>query len=275
MIMSDDKILMFSGESLAMQEAAKQARNTFKYFWRELSWEYRRIIPGLGLAAVKVAFPTKAVGDGPEVEHMWVNDIQFDGEIISGILLNSPQWCDNIAAGDNVSVSLAEIGDWMYTIGGKVYGGFSIDVMRQEMPDSEREEHDQAWGLDFGKPGEVFIVPAQTQEKQGFLSGLFGKKELAAVVHTGDLPEHPMSENMVEKMDEGLRDDPSFTRSVDENGWTLLQKDALAGNLAPVTLLVKHGADLGAVNPRGETALDLARKMGWPRIVAFLEQKLH
>ncbi|PXX44818.1 DUF2314 domain-containing protein [Undibacterium pigrum] len=273
--MSESKIVMFAGESAAMQAAAEQAQSTFKYFWRELSWEYRRIIPGLGLAAVKVAFPCDSEGDEPGVEHMWVNDIQFDGQTISGTLLNSPQWCDNIAAGDPVSVTLADIGDWMYTIAGKVYGGFSIDVMRQDMSDSERADHDQAWGLDFGKPGEVLIVPAQQPEKKGFLSGLLSKKEPVAVVNTGDLPEHPMSENMVEKMDEGLRDDPSFARSVDENGWTLLQKDALAGNLAPVTLLVKHGAELDAVNPMGETALDLARKIGWPRIVAFLEKKLH
>lgn len=273
--MSDNKILMFSGESLAMQEAAKQARDTFKYFWRELSWEYRRIIPGLDLAAVKVAFSTNADSDGPEVEHMWVNEVRFDGDTVSGVLLNTPQWCDNIAAGDPVSVPLADIGDWLYAVEGKVYGGYSIDVMRQDMSESEREEHDQIWGLDFGKPGEVFIVPPLPQEKQGFLSGLFGKKEALAVVNTEDLPEHPMSENMVEKMDQGLQDEPSYTRSVDEDGWTMLQRDALAGNLAPVTLLLKHGADPSAVNPKGESALDLARKMGWPRIVAYLEKRRH
>ncbi|MBI3730527.1 MAG: DUF2314 domain-containing protein [Burkholderiales bacterium] len=273
--MSEDKIVMFEGASPAMQAAAEQARKTFKYFWRELSWEYRRIIPGLGLAAVKVAFPTGSDGEGPEVEHMWINEIRFDGDTISGVLLNNPQWFDSIAAGDPVTVPLAEISDWMYTIDGKVYGGYSIDVMRSDMSKTEREEHDQAWGLDFGKPGVVMIVPAATQEKQGFLSGLFGKKEAAIIVNTEDLPEHPMSENMAEKMDQGLQDEPAFTRSVDEDGWTLLQRDALAGNLSPVTLLVKHGADVSAVNPKGESALDLARKMGWPRIVAFLEKKLH
>ncbi len=273
--MSEDKIVMVEGASPAMQAAAEQARKTFKYFWRELSWEYRRIIPGLGLAAVKVAFATDPDSEGPEVEHMWINEIQFDGDTVSGVLLNNPQWLDSIAAGDPVSVPLAEIGDWMYTINGKVYGGYSIDVMRSDMSKAEREEHDQAWGLDFGKPGEVMIVPAATQEKQGFLSGLFGKKEQPIILSTEDLPEHPMSENMAEKMDQGLRDEPAFARSVDEDGWTLLQRDALAGNLTPVSLLVKHGADLGALNPKGESALDLARKMGWPRIIALLEKKLH
>ncbi|MFZ6655173.1 DUF2314 domain-containing protein [Undibacterium sp. TJN19] len=269
--MIEDKIVMQEGESPAMRTAAERARKSFKYFWRELSWEYRRIIPSLGLAAVKVAFPTGQTGDVPEVEHMWINEIQFDGDTVTGVLLNNPQWFDSIKAGDAVSVPLAEIGDWMYSINGKVYGGYSIDVIRSEMSSSERNEHDQAWGLDFGVPGEVAVVPAQVKEKPGFLSGLFGKKTNVASADNEDLPEHAMSENMAEKMDKGLQDEPAFARSVDETGWTLLQRDAPAGNLAPVTLLVKHGADVAARNPKGESALDLARKMGWPRIVAFLD----
>lgn len=269
--MSEAKVLMFEGDSPAMSAAAQQARKTFKYLWRELSWEYRRIVPGLGMAAVKVAFPTGLSEDGPEVEHMWVGELQFDGDDISGVLLNNPQWFDSISAGAPVTVALAEIGDWMYTINGQVYGGYSIDVMRAGMSAAERAEHDQAWGLEFGKPGEVRVVPAADREKQGFLSGLFAKKSNAAVDHD-DLPEHPMSENMAEKMDQGLAEQPAFASSVDESGWTLLQRDALAGNLAPVTLLVKHGADPLARNPKGESALDLARKIGWLRIVNFLEQ---
>ncbi|MFZ6741621.1 DUF2314 domain-containing protein [Undibacterium sp. JH2W] len=273
--MSEDKIVMFEGASPAMQVAAEQARKTFKYFWRELSWERRRIIPALDLAAVKIAFPTGSSGDVPEVEHMWINEIQFDGDTITGILLNNPQWFDSIAAGDPVSVSLEEIDDWMYAIDGKVYGGYSIDVIRSGMSKTERDDHDRAWDLDFGKPGKISVVLEPAKEKQGFLSSLFDTTEKSVLNNIDDLPEHPASENMAEPMDKGLQDEPAFTRSVDEAGWTLLQRDALAGNLAQVTLLVKHGADPGALNPKGETALDLARKMGWPRIVAFLEKRLH
>ena len=270
--MSEEKVIMFEGESLAMQAAAEQARQSFKYFWRELSWEYRRIIPGLGMAAVKVAFPTGLAGDGPEVEHMWVGEIQFDGDIISGVLLNNPQWFDSISAGAPVSVPISEIGDWMYTINGRAYGAYSIDVIRAEMSAAERAEHDQAWGLDFGQPGETLVVPALQKEKRGFLSGMFKKKPEPSAQALNDLPEHPMSENMAEKMDQGLQEQAEFARSVDEAGWTLLHREALAGNLTPVSLLIKHGADASAKNPKGEAAIDLARKMGWPRIVSFLEK---
>lgn len=39
-----------------MQKAIDEARATFRYFWREMSWEYRRIVPALDMSAVKVPF---------------------------------------------------------------------------------------------------------------------------------------------------------------------------------------------------------------------------
>lgn len=80
-----------------------------------------------------------------------------------------------------------------------------------------------------------------------------------------------MSENMGPKFDEGLRDQPEMVQLRDDAGWTLLQRDALAGNYQPVALLLQHGADLTLRTPSGKTALDLARQMQWPRIVQLLE----
>lgn len=39
-----------------VNRAGERARKTFKYFWRELFWERRRIIPTLDFAMVKVPF---------------------------------------------------------------------------------------------------------------------------------------------------------------------------------------------------------------------------
>ena len=38
-----------------MKRAVATARKTFRFFWREMTWEYRRIIPALDLAAIKAA----------------------------------------------------------------------------------------------------------------------------------------------------------------------------------------------------------------------------
>ena len=36
---------VFLGDSPEMRQASASAQRSFKYFWRELSWERRRIIP--------------------------------------------------------------------------------------------------------------------------------------------------------------------------------------------------------------------------------------
>ena len=43
-------------ETPEMIDAFKQARSTFKYFWRELWWERRRIVPALNLPVLKQRF---------------------------------------------------------------------------------------------------------------------------------------------------------------------------------------------------------------------------
>ena len=44
------QVFMFDDSDPEMQRAYESARATFRYFWREVAWERRRIIPGLDLA---------------------------------------------------------------------------------------------------------------------------------------------------------------------------------------------------------------------------------
>src|SRR5262249_51459333 len=150
------RVFRFDGSDPAMQAAYRNARSTFRYFWRELSWEYRRIVPGLGLSAVKAPFSDE---DGGEVEQMWVGEIDFDGESVHGTLLNAPTHLRSGEKGDRVSIPLAEISDWMYSIDDEVYGGYTVNLMRSRMKPRERREHDEAWGLNFGDPTKVRVVP--------------------------------------------------------------------------------------------------------------------
>ena len=127
---SDESVFMSKGDDLEMIAASNSARETFKYFWRELSWERRRIIPCLEIAAVKIIFTDSGVKeDEPDVEHMWVSEIDFDGEFITGFLMNRPNWLRNISEGDHVKAKLDDISDWMFAIDGRVYGGFTINLL--------------------------------------------------------------------------------------------------------------------------------------------------
>ncbi len=271
-----EAVFMFDGEDPQMRQAYENAQLSFKYFWRELSWERQRIIPGLELAAIKMPFTDGPRTDGnPAYEQMWCDDVNFDGETLSGKLLNAPNWLQSVKAGDSVRVPFAHLTDWMMAASGAAYGGFTVNLMRATMSAGERRAHDQAWGLDFGDPNHVRTeINRNAQKKPGLLGRLFGAKPAAETPNAAgdEFRDHPMCTNMLGKIEEQLSGDPSVATFVDEEGWTLLQRQALAGNLGVVQLLVKYGADPGAKTPAGHNAAALARRIGWGPVADYLER---
>ncbi len=248
-----NEIFFARGDSPEMINAFKKAQDTFKYFWRELSWEYRRIVPALNFACVKVAFSQQfEPGEDPVVEHMWINNIDFDGEIIKGILVNDPGELTNINNGDAVEIPVDQISDWLYACNGETYGGFTIQVMRSQMDEEERMDHDNAWGLDFGDFNNISIV--------------YEEKE-----HPENLIEHPMSKNMKDSLVDFLNKNPEEISKPDESGSTLLHRETIAGNLTSVEVLLSQGADRTKTNNEGKTALDYAKQLNWEHIIPVLE----
>ncbi len=268
--MEKSPVFFADGSSTKMINAYKKAQETFKYFWREQSWEYRRIVPGLTVSCVKVAFTQEKPGSSElMVEHMWINEIDFDGDHIRGVLINQPNDITHIQVGDPVEVPLEEISDWLFAIYPskqpkglsklfsssplpKAYGGFTIQVMREEMSKSDRKAHDNAWGLDFGDYNDIQVVNEQK-------------------LHPENLIEHPMSKNMKEKLIEFIQQYPSELTHTDEKGYTILHKETIAGNLTSVDVLLKAGADKNVKTQSGKTALDFARQMKWEHIIPMLE----
>ena len=251
--MEQTNIYYAKSDTPQMLDAFKKARNTFKYLWRELSWERRRIIPALDMANVKVVFNQQTSIEEPLVEYMWIGDIGFDGFNLKGFLVNKPGVLTNIKQGDFVEIPFARIADWMFSTGGKVYGGFTVQQMRSEMDEKTRKEHDNAWGLDFGDPNKTLVV--HEQEK-----------------HPENLIEHPMSINMKKSMEEFLKQNPGELEAQDELGYTLLHKEAIAGNKTCVQVLLQMGSDVTAKTNAGCTALDFAQKMEWEHIIPILKK---
>ncbi len=268
---NQSQVFLFDGDDPDMQRAYESARANFKYFWRELAWERRRIVPALDLACVKSPFSdgeqAEPSEDGTDVEHMWLNDVDFDGQMIRGVLLNSPNWLKTISEGDSVCIPLEQISDWMYSIGGEVYGAYTVNLMRSRMGVRERREHDSAWGLDFGDPNKIRLVPTQ-KKSGGLLKSLFGGKKQ-------DEPpvDHAMSEAMAAPLVSQLAEDPKMVHERDERGWTLLHQQALAGSLATVKVLLDHGADPSAVTDHGMTPAQLAKSLGWDEVATLLRNQ--
>ncbi|ERQ00027.1 hypothetical protein Q674_02575 [Acinetobacter sp. COS3] len=244
---------IFASESPEMISAFNKAQETFKYFWRELSWEYRRIIPAFDLAYVKCAFiqVDNDSSDSPLVEYMWISQIDFDGTTISGQLMNQPNYIDNVQAGEIIEQPFEAIVDWMFLTQDQVYGGFTIQEYRKQLNDSERKEYDASWGINFGDPNNILFVYDQEE-------------------HPENLIEHPMCEKMLDSFLNFIQTNPTVIHERDDRGNQLLHREAIAGNFLIIQALLQHNLDKSALNNQSMTASDLAHKMGWENIAKLL-----
>ena len=266
------KVTLHKDDDPAIATAAKHAKASFRYFWRELSWEYRRIVPGLGLAAFKVAFTDD---DQTDAEVMWVNEVNFDGYSLTGRLLNQPNWLKSVNQGDPVKVPLKAITDWLYTMENVAYGGFSVQAIRKQMGKRERKQHDDAWGLDFGNPDKVHLVPPSFYEETEIKKkGLFGLGKSAQPEPLRDdflqKKEHPMAANMAPSIKEFATKNPQAVSDVGEDGLNMLHQMALCGSAVGIKALLECGADINSKSKKGHTALDFAKSLGWKRAYVFL-----
>ena len=266
-----EPVFLFDGSDPAMQQAYRAAQQTFKFFWRELSWERRRIVPGLDMHMIKLPFTDGPRSDGkPEFEHMWIGEVNFDGITLAGSLLNSPNWLRSVKQGDGVTAPFSNLTDWMMVADGKAFGGHTVNLMRSRMSASERKNHDNAWGLDFGDPADIRVELKRGEEPRRGLARLFGGKTSSKSAAPGAFVDHPMCINMLPKIEEQLQQDRSLATFTDDRGWTMLHMEALAGNLGAVKLLVRYGADINAKTPEGRDAGALAQGIGWDEIAAYL-----
>lgn len=234
--MTHARAILAPPENPELSSATDAARRTFRYFWRELTWEQRREDPELEMAGVKVA-----LAEGDVVERAWLEFRDFDGREVCGALVTEPDRLTSVEPGDLVHVAPAEIDDWLLVLSDTVYGAFTIQALRAQLGRRERRRHDQAWGITFGEPG--------------------------VVRHVHEGIDHPAALGAAEV----LRSDPDLVLP-DAGEVTALHKEACAGNAALVELLLRRGADRDVRTPEGDTALDLAERLGWTRIVDLLRR---
>ena len=263
-----------------MEAASQRARESFRYYWREMTWEYRRFVTGLSASAIKVAFvdPPNELGESSPPEHLWLNNVQFDGVSLTATLMNAPSWVRSVEQGQRVQVPFQQLGDWMYAYSHRCYGAFTVNVIRSRMEASERVNHDKAWGFDFGDPHDVHVVPDWSAPTFSKKKRLFGKRraanDLAAAGAGQNLAaEHPMALEMVDKYGEQLRQDARGVLEYrDDRGFTPLHHMARGGALPAVELMLTHGADPRALTGHGWTAAQLAYSLGWHDVVALLQR---
>ena len=226
------------------ERASHLARETFRYFWKQVSLDYNRIVPALQVSCIKKPFSDDDSDPDSQVEHMWVSDIVFDGLTIRGVLINAPNWLRSVSEGDIVECTVDEIGDWMCVLGGKVYGAYTVQATRSRMNESERAAYDEAWDLQFPPPGEVLVPP----EESDF-------------------------EPVVAKLlNDNLRKNIESVEWIDDAGRSLLHHEALNGRSHSVRVLLDCGADPLIRCDRGWTPRDYANSLGWTGVARILEK---
>ena len=119
-----------------MNEAMKKANQTLADFNSAL------INPKIEVKALKVKFENET-----DVEHIWISDVKLKDGKYSGILDNAPEYIKDHKIGDTINVDNKDISDWMYIENGKLFGGYTIKVLRNQMSDSEREQFDAESGM--------------------------------------------------------------------------------------------------------------------------------
>jgi len=128
-----------------MLAAAAQAQSTLDVFTMALD----EPDPALEFM-IKARFPI--LGSDRHYEHLWVEQITYDGDIFTGVIADVPIYIQRISYLDIVRVAREDITDWMIIEDGRVNGGYTLRVLRSRMSPQERKQFDSENGLIFAEP---------------------------------------------------------------------------------------------------------------------------
>ncbi|WP_313100773.1 DUF2314 domain-containing protein [Epilithonimonas sp.] len=80
-------------------------------------------------------------------EHIWAVNIEKIEDDYFGNIDNLPNSIIKIKLNDKVRIEKEKISDWMFSNNGKLFGGFTIRVLRNRMSEIEREKFDKEFIL--------------------------------------------------------------------------------------------------------------------------------
>ena len=133
----------------SLDEGIKEANASFPLFLKVLR-------EGVGImnASLKMAFPHDEPG---EVEHIWIENLQFIGDELHGKVANDPINVQYLKYGDEVTVVSERVSDWRYSKDGLIYGGWSMyDALLPLLNANQLAELEKALG---GKFSEKPLLP--------------------------------------------------------------------------------------------------------------------
>lgn len=121
-------VVSVSADDVKMNAAIQTARRTVG----EMSAAMQNPRPNQ-MFTVKIA-----VTNGETTEHMWLDNLRYDGRNFSGELMNEPYNMTGYAKGQTMTVAPNKISDWMMKDGKTSRGGYTIAVMRERETQQSR-----------------------------------------------------------------------------------------------------------------------------------------
>ena len=131
---------MVAGDDTEMNAAILEAQETLPLFIQA----FQNPKSTQTYFGIKAKFP---YGDGDSAEHLWLSDLSYKNNLFIGVVGNEPVYVKTIQMGDQISVSIADISDWMIIEENRLLGGFTIHALRNNLTPSEREKFDNELGF--------------------------------------------------------------------------------------------------------------------------------
>jgi len=133
-------VIAISKDDQDIKEATNEAQKSLDVFLN-LYDEYKDNL--------EVFFAIKVpLNDGDETVHFWFTFKGIQGGLFSGEHFELPE---ALLCFKTVSVKREDIEDWMINDHGHLYGGYTIRVMRNRLPENEREQFDEYGGISVYK----------------------------------------------------------------------------------------------------------------------------
>lgn len=139
-IVSENGVSFLGPDDPDMVKAIAAARDRFPMFVERL----RAPQPGDSDFAIKVG-----VKHGEHTEHLWLGDIEIEGDRIAGIIGNDPQTVP-LKLGDRWEGDASQLSDWLFLSDGLMQGNFTLRAMLPRMPKRDRKKAKQMldWAMD-------------------------------------------------------------------------------------------------------------------------------
>ncbi|MCR5887370.1 DUF2314 domain-containing protein [Hymenobacter sp. J193] len=126
-----------------MNKAMRQGKATLPAFLLTISKSDSTIIN----SAIKVHYD-----DGVQREYLWVGSLSIENGQLYGVVDNKPEFTSQVVAGQRILVDTTTAVDWNYTQNNRLFGGYTIKLLRNRMTPEERAEFDQSTVLTFDTP---------------------------------------------------------------------------------------------------------------------------